>query len=141
MSWNFVASSVPTQIGPYRVESQRDGDKTAHLVTFPDERQIRVLPDSDHSGQYRIRVVKAALVVLWDVEARSESLPAEYDPMVYLYGALCSHNLEWEQVWNKQTIEDWLTNWLGPPTFEMSSSALLRDLQKAGWVIRREDEG
>ncbi len=140
MTWKLVASSVPTEIGSYRIESERDGDQTAHLVTFPDERQIRVLPDVDHSGQYRIRVVKAALVVMWDVEARSESLPAEYDPKVYLLGALCFHNMEWEHVWTEPNLVDWLTTWFAPPIFEVSVPNLLRDLKQAGWVIRREDE-
>ena len=145
MSWKLVASSVPTEIGLYRIESERDGDQTAHLITFPDGRQIRVLPDGDHSGQYRIRVVKAALVVLLDVAARSESLPAEYDPMVYLYGALCSHNLEWEQVWNRQTIEDWLETYFvisarGDAQGPESALSFIRGLEKAGWVIQREDQ-
>lgn len=140
MSWKLVASDIPTQIGSYRVESQRDGNKTARLVTFPDDRQIRVLPDADHSGQYRIRVIKVALDTLSALDADSGSLPPSYDPMIYLYGALCFNNLEWEQVWTEPNLVDWLTDWFAPPTFEVSVLTLLRDLKSAGWVIRWEDE-
>ena len=81
--------------------------------------------------------------MLWDVEARSESLPAEYDPMVYLYGALCSHNLKWEQVWNRQTIEDFLESWFTSAETTPILNAhprLIQDLKEAGWVIRREKQ-
>jgi hypothetical protein len=139
MSWKLVAANIPTQIGPYKVESERDGDQTAHLVTLPDNRQVRVLPDDVHSGQYRIRVVKVALEAMTALTADSGSLPAGYDPALYLYGSLCYANLEWEQVWEGPTIEDWLADWF-PIDVEVPVSALIRDLNKAGWVVRREDE-
>jgi len=138
VTWTLFAFSVPTDIGHYRVELERDGDKTAHLVTFPDNRQLRVLPDGVHSGQYRIRVVKVALTVLRDVEAHSESLPVEYEPMLYLIGSLCYADLEWEQVSGGESIEDWMETWFHSPLVDRLT--LIQDLNKAGWVIRREDE-
>ncbi len=139
MSWKLVASSVPTEIGPYRIESERDGDQTAHLITFPDDRQIRVLPDTDHSGQYRIRVVKVALKAMAALDPDSESLPPGYDPALYLYGSLCYADLEWEQVWEGPTIDDWLEDWFRSPSEIGPVSNLIRDLKTAGWVIRRDE--
>ena len=143
MSWKLVASSVPTEIGPYKVESERDGDRTAHLITFPDDRQIRVLPDDVHSGQYRIRVIKGTLITLAALDTESGFLPAGYDPKVYLLGALCFHKMEWEHIWTEPNLVDWLTVYFGEaaPIFEVDTSDFLSGLKQAGWVIRREDEG
>ncbi len=142
MSWKLVSTrdGATTLFGDYRIQSERDGDQTAHLVTFPDDRQIRVLPDDHNSGQYRIRVIKGTLTTLAALDADSGPLPVAYDPKVYLYGALCFHNMEWEHVWTEPNLVDWLTDWFVPPIFEVSVPNLLRDLNKAGWVIQREDE-
>ena len=138
MSWKLVASHTRTVIGPYSVESERDGDQTAHLVTLADTRQIRVLPDSVHSGQYRIRVVKVALEAMAALDPDSGSLPPGYDPALYLYGSLWYADLEWEQVREGPTIDDWLDDWFGQAG--RRESDLVRDLKTAGWVIRRVED-
>jgi hypothetical protein len=147
MSWKLVStrSGATTLIGGYKIQSERDGDQTAHLVTFPDDRQIRVLPDSVHSGQYRIQVVKVALKAMAALTADSGSLPAGYDPALYLYGSLCYADLEWEQVWEGPTINEWLESWFivaetTGDSFMIAVPKLLHDLKKAGWVIRRVDD-
>ena len=142
MTWKLVSTrdGATTLIGDYKIQSERDGDQTAHLVTFPDERQIRVLPDAVHSGQYRIRVVKVALKAMAALDPDSGSLPPGYDPALYLYGSLCYADLEWEQVWEGPTIDDWLEDWFTLETDEGGSSRhLIRDLKSAGWVMVRRD--
>ena len=143
MSWKLVAANLPTVIGPYKVESERDGDQTAHLVTLSDTRQIRVLPNSVHSGQYRIHVIKVALKAMAALDPDSGSLPPGYDPALYLYGSLCYAELEWEQVGKGSTIEEWLADWFGQAEIaelvDDWSLDLVRDLKAAGWVIRRDE--
>ncbi len=150
MTW-VVDGNQQRNIGPYVLVSERDGDQTAHLVTFPDGRQIRVLPDGSTSGQKRSRVTKLALESLVRLVAHSESLPdgetllpPGYDPMLYLVGSLAYAGLSWEQVTDEPTVEDWLAVWLPMMDFEtgqfgddgmLAAKLLVDDLGRSGWEI------
>ena len=153
MSW-VVDGNQQRNIGPYSLVSERDGDQTAHLVTFPDNRQLRVLPDGASSGQKRSRVTKVALEALVALVAHSESLPEGvtvlppgYDPMLYLVGSLAYAGLSWEQVTDEPTVEDWLADWFWSSRersyfgfdddgdVNAAAELLVSDLGRAGWEI------
>ena len=150
MTW-VADENQQRNIGPYSLVSERDGDQTAHLVTFPDNRQLRVLPDGSTSGQKRSRVTKVTLEALAALVAHSESLPdgetplpPGYDPMLYLVGSLAYGGLSWEQVSNEQTVEDVVADWIVTvvPVLdefgvdgETAAKGLVSDLASSGWKI------
>ena len=147
MTW-VVDGNQQRNLGPYVLVSERDGDQTAHLVTFPDNRQLRVLPDGASSGQKRSRVVKVALDSLVRLVAHSEALPdgvtplpPGYDPMLYLVGSLAYAGLSWEQITDEPTVEDVIADWLVlmddrlPGETELAAKALVSDLASSGWEI------
>ncbi len=98
------------EFGPFSVVSEREDGETFHVVTFPDGRQLRVLPDAQHSGQKRSRVVVSALKVLEALVDGSVSLTGGYD-------------------------EEWLAEWFDEGAHE--GWELLDDLKTDGWEIVR----
>jgi hypothetical protein len=135
------------RFGPYVLTSERDGQETAHLVAFPDGREVRVLPDGRNSGQRRSRVTSEALTTLhelWQGQHFSDDAPA-IDPVAYLVGCFAVAGLTWELVLPEVTIGEWLDGWFNWPGDRLSldtrdmSRALLYDLDTAGWQIVRKD--
>lgn len=105
---------------------------TAHLVTFADGSQIRVLPDGS-SGQRRARAVRDTL------HAAAALSPDNGDVVeTYVIGRLHLRGLTWEQVGDlgEVTIEEWLVEWLEAGG---SAAQLLEDLDVDGWQITRKE--
>lgn len=156
MTWKPDERTIKT-FGDYSVVSERRGSDTAHLISFPDGRKVRVLPDPDTSGQKRSRIVSEALADLqgWD-EAKAALYKAgmrgtrawdalQRDPFVQLVGVLDLEGLAWEVPGpGEVTIEEWLAEWFEcmPPT-EAATAAddLIKDLETTGWKIVRKEEG
>ena len=147
MTW-VTDENQQRSFGPYSLVSERDGNQTAHLVTFGDGRQIRVLPDDASSGQKRSRVVKVALTVMAALTDRSMSpgvLVAGYDPMMYLVGSLAYAGLSWEQVTDDPTVKDFLIDWLSlmdgwyADNPESAAKSFVKDLSRSGWQIVKSE--
>lgn len=126
------------QIGAVSRVSQthRTTGDTAHLLTFSDGRQIRVLPDGT-SGQRRSRAVRAAMETAMALRGELSALTE-----TYVVGYLAQAGLTWEDVGNVRevTIEEWLSRWFGDldPDLTMAPR-LLRDLADDGWQIVRAE--
>lgn len=137
MTWRTDERPENTlQIGGITRVSQthkQNGD-TAHLLTFSDGRQIRVLPDGT-SGQGRSRKVKAAMGSAEALTGKSVDVIA-----TYVVGYLAETGLTWESVGNvrEDTIEEWLTGWFNESE-PINSRILLDDLAIDGWEIRRRE--
>ena len=129
------------RFGPYVLISERDGAQTAHLVTFPDGRKVRCLPDGQTSGQKRSRVTTDALTVLHELwQAAHFADGPDFEPASYLIGCLAVAGLTWEVVDADLTvtIEEWLTEWFSEP-HPNRSLHLLGDLDDDGWQIVRKE--
>ena len=155
MTWKADERTTKT-FGDYSVVSERRGSDTAHLISFPDGRKVRVLPDPDISGQKRSRIVSEALADLqgWD-EAKAALYKAgmrgtrawdalQRDPFVQLVGVLDLEGLTWEvPTLGEVTIEEWLAEWFelfGVNDVAYARDALLGDLADDGWEIVRKEE-
>ncbi len=135
MTWT-VDNQLRRTFGEYYMVSERDGSETAHLVTFPDGRQLRVLPDEYSSGQRRAQVVRGALELLAALGESQTPLPAGYDPRSYLVGCLTLAGLTWETVSDSQTIEEWLYDWFANDyPSDIAGDMLLKGLERDGWTI------
>lgn len=115
-------------------QTHRTTGDTAHLLTFADGRQIRVLPDGT-SGQRRSRAVRAAM-------EDAEALRGESADLVetYMVGRLAQSGLTWEALTNVRevTVEEWLAEWFDDGLREDAPSiarALVHDLAVDGWQI------
>lgn len=149
MTWKPDPRTVRT-FGPYTMVSERDGDLTAHLVTFPDGRSVRVLPDDRTSGQKRSRVATDALRALGAASDESHGFPLTalvdetdrllFDPVAYLVGCLAMAGIDSELMSAdlSVSIDEWLTEWLEAGG---SAAQLLEDLATDGWqIVRKGDE-
>ena len=111
MSWT-IDPRLTKRYGNIVLESERDGEHTAHRITLSPERVIRVLPDEAHSGQKRALVVRAAL-------EGAKALGAIDGALVetYVAGVLGREGLVWEVVdLEREQLEqidpeEWLTEW------------------------------
>ncbi len=125
--------------GPFSMVSlqPKGGGQSAHLVEFGDGRQIRVLPDSAHSGAMRSRVLQDALETLAGLIGDIGDVRGDggFDPVVYVRGVLAGADLEWEEISTEVTIEEWLAaNWENIGTWRN----LVHDLSADGWEIVRK---
>lgn len=119
-------------------QTHRTTGDTAHLLTFSDGRQIRVLPDGT-SGQRRSRAVRAAM-------EDAEALGGESVDLIetYMVGRLAQAGLTWEPVGNVRevTVEEWLGAWFDYRNFDAPGRLaleLLEDLADDGWQIVRSE--
>ena len=120
--------------GDFQIFSEVNSDReTAHVIQFPDGREIRVLPDDAHNGRVRAVVVRGAVEAVND---RNGPLEADTAVLVVL-GALARAGLKWQELAGEVSIEEWLTEWL-----EAGGSAdqLLHELDADGWEIVRKGE-
>ena len=121
--------------GPYTMVSERDGDLTAHLVSFPDGRSVRVLPDDRTSGQKRSRVATAAL------QSMCEYPGVDSNALYTFVGWIVSEGLSFELELGAVTIDEWLTEWFEHGAERFTATALLEDLEADGWsIVRKGDE-
>lgn len=139
--------------GPYRMVSERDGHLTSHLVTFPDGRQVRVLPDDRTSGQKRSRVATQALRALGAASDETHGYPLAayvdedgrplFNPVAYLVGCLAVEGIRWELVSAATvTVEDTLADWfrqVADAVAELDPGELIRHLAAAGFEIVRKE--
>lgn len=115
-------------------QHKRTGD-TAHLVTFADGHQIRVLPDGS-SGQKRSRLVRTVLEAAKALRGTSADLME-----TYVVGGLARAGLTWQEVGDqRQTIEDWLAEWFENRSRFAGPGTLLADLADDGWEIVRAND-
>lgn len=114
-------------------QTHKQDRNTAHLITFGDGCQIRVLPDGATSGQKRSRVLRRVLEAAKALDGTSSDLVE-----TYVIGGLAREGLTWEQVSNirEVTIEEWLAEWLEAGG---SASQLLEELADDGWKIVRAE--
>jgi hypothetical protein len=128
--------------GPYLMVPERNSNnETAYLVSFPDGRMVRVLPDDRHSAQRRSRVIVTALTALelaWGSDTGAgDSLPSQVDMSWFLIGAVAAAGLTWEMVDTTDPLGDFLTKWfvdINPDDPDIVKF-LLDDLDHAGWTI------
>jgi hypothetical protein len=130
--------------GPYLMTPERDGSETAYLVTFPDDRAVRVLPGAA-SAQKRARVTTTALASIVEqvggrdqaAELAADGIPPIMDPVTYLIGALTLHHMTWELVSSDDPLQEWLAKWF--VDVDLSNPELPKylvdDLDHAGWVV------
>lgn len=134
---NWKRDSRPENVrtfGDFKVFSEVNSDReTAHVVRFPDGRELRVLPDPNHNGRVRAAVVRGAVEAVND---RNGPLEADTAVLVVL-GALARAGLKWQELAGEVSIEEWLAEWL-----EAGGSAdqLLHELDVDGWEIVRKGE-
>jgi len=132
------------RIGPYVVVSERDGSETAHRVSFPDDRGLRVLPDGRASGQRRSRTITEALTEAYSmapVKRADLDEVYEFDPVLYLVGALAAAGMAWESTGARDiTIAEWLTEWFEHGAQRFTAAELLKDLDADGWQVVRKGE-
>lgn len=137
MSWTIDPRHT-RQFGSVVLESERDGEHTAHRITLG-ERVIRVLPDDAHSGQKRALVVRAAL-------EGAKALGGIDGALIetYVAGVLGREGLSWEEVdLDREALEqtdpeEWLIEWFKyrhEPIPDGAAKNLLRDLENAGMGI------
>lgn len=143
--------------GDFKVfsETRKDGgvNETAHVVQFPDGREIRVKPDPEIGGRSRAAVVREAVAGLantYKLLGGAEGvLRQDYDPALYLYGVLAHNGLEWENAL-EVSIEEWLANYIeevwtlsdDPPTeYTDEARHFLKALEADGWTIERKGGG
>lgn len=125
--------------GDFHIYSEVNPDReTAHVVQFPDGREIRVLPDERSTGRSRATALREGVEALADrsdVLGGAEGLLVDsYDARVWFTGWLAMRGLVWEGVTvdlRDVSIEEWLAEWL-----EAGGSAeqLLHDLDVDGWT-------
>lgn len=128
--------------GDFKIFSEVNSDReTAHVVQFPDGREIRVLPDPNHNGRVRAAVVRGAVEAVND---RNGPLEADTAVLVVL-GALARAGLKWQELAGEVSIEEWLESWFandlpdrGPADF--MAECLLGALQDDGLEIVRKGE-
>lgn len=153
MSWKPDTRHERT-IGPYTLCPERNKDnETAHRVSFPDGRGLRVLPDDRISGQKRSRVIVDALTQAYcaaPIHRIDLEEVAVFDPMVYLVGALAGAGLTWELlgVVREVSIEEWLEHYFVSEMWDPDSADplphwpdevrhFLKALEDDGWAIVR----
>jgi hypothetical protein len=127
--------------------SERDRQETAHLVAFPDGRQVRVLPDGQNSGQRRSRVTSEALAAICEQvggedhasELARDGINPIMDPVVYLLGCFAVAGLTWELVLPELMIGEWLDEWWERREVDRRPGWLLEDLDADGWKIVRKE--
>lgn len=146
MTWKPDPRTVRT-FGPYEKVSERDGDLTAHLVSFPDGRSVRVLPDDRTSGQKRSRVATDALQSLYELWQSSHFSDDghQVDPVAYLVGCLAMAGIDFELTSTDLTvtIEEWLDVWfasVAEDMRELRAYQLIDELDTDGWQIVRKGE-
>lgn len=128
--------------GDFKVYSEVNSDReTAHVVRFPDGRELRVLPD-ERGGKKRSGLVRAAVEHLASAVEANTAISYE----TYLYGLLLKSGFNsWEWTADGEvSIEEWLESWFandlpgrGPADF--MAECLLGAIQDDGWAIVRED--
>lgn len=146
MTWKRDARPENVRsIGDFKIfsETRIDGGvkETAHVVRFPDGREIRVLPDPAHNGRVRAVVVRGALEALND---RNGPLDASTALLVVI-GALSRAGLKYQELAGEVSIEEWLLDWLidhteGHADVEAMRDRLLQALDADGWTITRGEK-
>lgn len=125
--------------GSVRMAPERQGGETAHRISLPDGRVIRVLPDGTTSGQARARVSREACKETADLKGGSVDLIANH-----LIGRLAMAGVLWDWVDEARearealSITDWLVVWCDARDMsEAWAHQLLNDLKTDGWQIVR----
>jgi hypothetical protein len=130
------------------MHSERDGQKTAHLVAFPDGRKVRVVPDGRNSGQRRSRVTSEALAAICEQvggedhasELARDGINPIMDPVAYLIGCLAVAGLTWQIIGGELTPGEWWEDWLeANPTYRDCVIGFVRDMGDAGFEVVRKD--
>lgn len=127
-------------IGAFTLTPERRGNETAHLIESTTGRGLRALPSDDISGLRRSRVIVGALLALDDVKRHrcehDDQDHPDFDPFIYLVGALDEAILDWEWVEPESfSIEEWVSQW----TTDVSPKYVLDDLARAGYKIVRAE--
>jgi hypothetical protein len=118
--------------GDFKIFSEVNSDReTAHVIHFPDGREIRVLPDDAHNGRVRAVIVRGAVETIRPLYGRL----GDAELRLVLIGALTEAGVKWQELAGEVSIEEWLAEWL-----EAGGSAenLLEELDADGWKIIRE---
>lgn len=139
MTWKPDPRTIRT-FGPYEMVSERDGDLTAHLVSFPDGRTVRVLPNDRTSGQKRSRVATDALQALYELWQSSHFSDDGHrvDPVAYLVGCLALACIDFAVFEADQSPGEWWEEWLDAnPEHRDVIVEFVRDMGDAGFEVRK----
>jgi hypothetical protein len=119
--------------GSFTLVSEVNKDReTAHLVTFPDGKQIRVLP-SGWTGAYRAGEVASAL---HDLNALETALGPDFGHLVdavALFGGLMRKAAIVSELVSADTFERFLGEFLD----ERTVAVLVDAMPEAGWKVEK----